>query len=552
MSLISRALGHRFKLPRAVTRKVAVERDIPVPMRDGVTLCADRWYARGYENAPVVLMRSPYGRGAVFGQMGRLFAERGFQLVLQSVRGTAGSGGTLRPFQQEHADGLDTLQWLRAQPWWSGHLYTFGMSYLGYAQWAMADETGHGIDAMALHVTLSNFKNETLAFGGFTLEGSLSWTRTMALLGGELPVWRQLMASRSKIKEELFNHLPLVELDRLATGREVPWWRDWLAHSDPSDPWWQPVDHSRRAAAIDAPVAMIGGWRDIFLPWQVSDFAAMQGAGRDAWLTIGPWNHTSTDGMAESLRQGIALFSAHTQGMRPFADRDRVRLYVTGANQWRDYPCWPPPGSREQRLYLQPGATLSTLPPASACAPTAYVYDPAHPTPAVHGPRLFEYTETPDMSALERRSDTVSFTSAALAEDTEIIGHVGAELFIRSSAVSADFYVCLCDVDEVGRPLQIVDGYVRLRPRDASPDEYGIRRAAVSCWPTAYRIRRGHRIRLIIASGAHPRYARNLGADEPIGSATHMVSALQEIFHHPASCSMLALTVSMPIAFVST
>jgi len=540
-------LGRRFRLPPAATRKVVVERELTIPMRDGVTLLADRWYGRGGERAPVVLMRSSYGRGAMFGIFGRLFAERGFQLILQSVRGTAGSSGQFRPFHQERRDGLDTLRWIRAQPWFSGHLYTFGMSYLGYTQWAMAEEAGRGIQGMALGVTLSNFRNETLAFGGFTLEGALSWSRTMSILGGDLPLWRQILASRSTLKPELFNHLPLRELDVLAVGHQVPWWHDWLIHSDPTDEWWSDVDHSRHAANTAAPVITIGGWRDIFLPWQIKDFEAMQRAGRHAWLTVGPWNHTSSEAMGEVVRQGLALFSADAQGTIPFADRDRVRLYVGGAaEEWRDYPSWPPPGSREQRLYLQADAMLSASPPTAPCSPTSYSYDPTNPTPSIHGPRLFEYSKMPDMSALEHRSDTVSFTSAPLPEDVEVIGAVGVELYVRSSATCSDFYGCLCDVDPSGMPVQVVDGYVRLRRRDAEADARGVRRITIECWPTAYRYRRGHRVRLIVASGAHPRYARNLGTEESLGTATKMVSAQQEIFHDPAAASALLLTVSTP------
>jgi putative CocE/NonD family hydrolase len=301
---------------------------------------------------------------------------------------------------------------------------------------------------------------------------------------------------------------------------------------------------------MTAPVVMIGGWRDIFLPWQIRDFEALQGAERNAWLTVGPWNHTSPEGSAEAIRQGLALFSADVRGTAPFGDRDRVRLYVGGgAGQWRDYPRWPPPGSREQRLFLHTGATLSASHPTAECAPTSYVYDPANATPAMHGPRLFEYSNTPDMSLLERRSDTVSFTSAPLTEDADVIGAVKVELYVRSSAGSTDFYACLCDLAPSGRPLHVVDGYVRLRARDAPADARGVRYVTLECWPTAYRFRRGHRVRLIIASAAHPRYARNLGTEEPIGTATRMVSSHQELFHGPTTRSAVVLTVCAPMSF---
>ena len=151
------------------------------------------------------------------------------------------------------------------------------------------------------------------------------------------------------------------------------------------------------------------------------------------------------------------------------------------------------------------------------------------------------------MSALERRRDTVAFTSAPLTSDLEAIGPVRAELYVRSDRLHTDFYVCLCDVDPAGRPLQVVDGYLRLRPGEAAGDSSGARRIEIECWPTAWRFRRAHRLRLIVASGAHPRYARNLGTGEPLGTGTRMLSARQEILHDLAHPSALCLTLGAPI-----
>lgn len=514
-------------------------------MRDGVSLLADRWYPADLDRAPVVLMRSPYERTGPFALMGRLFAERGFQLILQSCRGTGGSGGKLDPMRQEQADGLDTLDWIREQPWFAGRIYTFGLSYMGFAQWALAKQAGSRIDGMTLQVTLSNFRNETLAFGGFTQRGSMEWTALMNSL--DKSVWARLRQRFSSGDfETAHNHLPLRELDRLVVGKEVSWWQDWLAHSDPADPWWAKIDHSADVEDITVPAAMIGGWRDVFLPWQVKDFEAMQAKGRQAWLTIGPWAHADVGAMAESVRQGLALFSAHSAGSRPFADRDRVRLYIVGADEWREYPAWPPPESHQARLYLQPGFKLAPVAPTQPSDATTFIYDPNDPTPAIHGPRLMRGSRKPDMSPLEQREDTVSFTSGILLSDMELIGPVSAELCVRSDREHTDFYICLCDVDRSGIPLHVVDGYLRLRPGQPNAHANGVKRITIECWPTAYRFRRGHRLRLIVASGAHPRYARNLGTGEPLATGTHMLAARQEILHDAANCSAICLTLGSP------
>ena len=543
MSLLSLLVARRFRLPRRLPGTVIVERDVETPMRDGVVLLADRWYPPGDDRAPLVLIRSPYGRSGMFGLMGRLFAERGFQALVQSCRGTGGSGGRLDPMRQEQADGADTVRWLHTRSWFPGRLYTYGGSYLGYTQWALAKEAGTLLDGMSLQVTLSNFRNETLAFGGFTLEGSLQWTTMMRALNGRNPLWALLKRRRKGAWARIHAHLPLNQLDRLSTGESVRWWQDWVGHGEPDDPWWAKADHSGDVGNIEAPAVMVGGWRDIFLPWQVKDFVAMQARGRDVWLTIGPWDHTSMDCTVESLRQALVLFAAHAAGRRPFEDRDRVRLYVTGSGTWRDFPSWPPPRSREVPFYLQPRAGLSSVQPPAAAEPTRYVYDPSDPTPSLHGPKVMGGSKTPDMSLLQGRPDTVSFTTAPLSADLDVIGPAGVELHFRSDRAHTDFYACLCDVHPSGTPLRILDGYLRVRPAESAPDADGVRRISIECWPTAHRFARGHCLRLIVASGAHPRYARNPGSGEPLGSATRMLPARQEIFHDAPRPSALWLSV---------
>ena len=123
MSIGSRLTQWILRLPPAKTRDILVERDIKIPMHDGIELLADRHYPRGADKVPTVLVRSCYGKSGFIGFLnGRLLAERGFQVLIQNCRGTFGSGGRLNPFHQERGDGLATLEWIRKQPWFSGEL----------------------------------------------------------------------------------------------------------------------------------------------------------------------------------------------------------------------------------------------------------------------------------------------------------------------------------------------------------------------------------------------------------------------------------------------
>src|SRR3954470_34580 len=110
---------------------------VRTPMRDGVVLLGDHFAPVGGTARGTVLIRTPYGRGfPLSATNGRIFAAHGYHVLIQSVRGTFGSGGTFRPMAQEVEDGPDTVAWLREQPWFDGRLATVGASYLGWAQWS--------------------------------------------------------------------------------------------------------------------------------------------------------------------------------------------------------------------------------------------------------------------------------------------------------------------------------------------------------------------------------------------------------------------------------
>jgi hypothetical protein len=142
-----------------------------------------------------------------------------------------------------------------------------------------------------------------------------------------------------------------------------------------------------------------------------------------------------------------------------------------------------------------------------------------------------------DNRKLEARPDVLTYTTAALGADTEVIGEVSAEIWFRSSLPYADVFVRLCDVDPGGRSGNVCDGLTSLSGADA------VTRADVRLWPTAHRFKRGHRIRVQVSSGAFPRYARNPGTGEPPAGATRLVAADQEVYHDPAHPSAVILPV---------
>jgi len=532
MNLMSRLLQRRLKLPAPLTRDLVVQRDLRVPMPDGVDLLADRWAPRdGGAQLPTALIRSPYGRAGLIGMsMARPLAERGYQVLIQSTRGGFGSGGTFDPMRQEREDGLATLDWLVRQPWCGDAVVLFGLSYLGYVQLAVGDRLPPQVKALIPQVTESALSLEFLRKDGFSLETPFGWGTLVATMRGRWAILRQPIQARKT--QRALHTLPLGRADVAALGHRSDYIQDILAY-DADHPFWADADHRHRVAEVSVPVSSVGGWYDIFLPGQLRDFRALQQAGRPARLTVGPWTHLNGDGTA--VLEAIGFGLAHARGEQP-PPRPPVRLYVMGEEAWRDFDSWPPAGYATQRFHLRPGGALATE-PAGESAPDRYRYDPANPTPAVGGVRMVADSGRVENNALEARPDVLTYTTAALETDVEVIGEVSAEVWFRSSLPHADVFVRLCDVDERGRSYNICDGLVSLTGADE------LSQATVRLWPTAYRFRRGHRIRVQVSSGAFPRYARNLGTGEPLATATTLLAADQAVHHSPAHPSAVLLPV---------
>ncbi len=294
--------------------------------------------------------------------------------------------------------------------------------------------------------------------------------------------------------------------------------------------------HHSRVAEVSAAVCLVGGWYDIFLPWQLRDYATLRAAGRQPRLVIGPWTHADPHLLGHTMREGLAWFHRVQRGD---GDEGGVRVHVGGADEWRELPDWPPHEGATD-WYLQAGGALAPGTPADS-GPDKFRYDPADPTPSPGGPLLTPQAGRRDNRAVEARADVLVYTTEPLQSDYEAIGPVSATVHIRSSLSHFDVHVRVCEVDRAGHSENICDGLVRVTPGLFPPDEDGVRAVEVELWPMAYRFPAGHRIRVQVAGGAHPRYARNPGTGEPLASATKLLVADNEVFHDPDRPSLVRL-----------
>ena len=528
MSIASRLLARLYGLPRArsgVTRT----RGIRMPIADGLTLETEHYAPRLKGKHPTLLMRVPYGlRG--FGTVAEGYAERGYHVVLQACRGTGGSDGDFDPLVHEREDGLATLKWIGAQPWYDGRLGITGPSYLGYAQWAISDALPK-TSAMATKVTSAEFRSVVFPGGALHLGLWLNWLQTVE--GIRTNVWsfgqRMLSGGIERRTLRASMKLPLGTADRRVTGHTVPFWQRWMAEAN-SPGFWEKLDHTHRLGPETPPNHFISGWYDFMVDQLLRDYQTLVFAGQRPYLTVGPWVHVSPDLQKESFVETLTWMDAHLLGQHNRLRERPVRLYITGTEAWREFDDYPPGPPDIQIWHLHPGRVLSQRPVKSS-PPDTYRYDPARPTPNFGG-AIFAFVGAGpvDNAKLEAREDVLTYTSEPLVGDVTIIGQVGVTLYARASLPTADFFVRLCDVDENGISTNICDGFVRMTSASpAMPDD--IWKIGMKLHATAHTFRRGHRLRVLVASGAHPRYARNTGTDEPLQTATTLAASEIEIFH---------------------
>lgn len=554
------------------TGAVKVAYDVRVPMRDGVTLSADVYRRSGSSRSPAILLRTPYLKvSREQHELATYFAQRGYAVVWMDVRGRGDSEGTFVPYRLDGVDGFDAIEWIAAQPWCDGSVGTLGGSYLGRIQWLTALLRPPHLRCMVVLVTPSD------PF----VEVPTGTPSPMHLCWAHMTSGRVMQNIENVDWMKVYEHLPLVTMDEEALGRRIPCWKEDLEHVTLDDHW-RPLCYQDRFHEIDVPVLHISGWYDDEQIGTPRNFVGMtrnartEHARRSQKLLMGPWPHQ----VNRSTRLGEVDFGAHSViDLRAYQlrwfdhwlkgidtgimDEPPVRVFVMGANVWRDEHEWPLERTVWTRYYLHSegransrfgDGVLSTRPPGPAgssgagAVPDRYVYDPARPVPFITEPTSSQIGGPDDYAAIERRDDVLVYSTPPLEQDLEVTGPVLVELYASSSAKDTDFTAKLLDVWPTGFAQRLCDGIVRARYREGMEHavlmEPGrVYRFSIDLWHTSQVFLRGHCIRLEIASSAFPKYDRNLNTGEDMVHETQGVVAHQAVYHDAAHPSCIILPV---------
>jgi putative CocE/NonD family hydrolase len=567
----------------ALLSNIGIEFDVAASMRDGTRLRANIYRPSGAGPWPVLLSRLPYGKdlGGVVGVLDPVqAARRGYLVVVQDTRGRFRSEGDWEPFVREPEDGFDTIAWAAGLRGSDGQVGMFGWSYFGFTQWSAATLRPPALRAIAPFITWVDPLNGLLFRGGALELGVMgNWHLAQ---GFDVLVRRHatdpvaLSAAVAALGDELdmlgnegYASLPLAEFAPIRRHPLPPAFFELIER--PADrsvlaPFWIARDFDQ----VTVPSFNIGGWYDIFLADTIAGYLAMRERGVPSRLLIGPWAHATRQNPLGQTNFGVGsmpgFIDRHTDigslQLRWFdhwlkgldtgmLSEPPITLFVMGENRWRSETDWPLARAVPTPFYLRAGGRLATEAPGSDEAADQYVYDPSQPVPTLGGASLLTPDFPPgpfDQRSVEARPDVLMFRSEPLTRDVEVTGPIGVVLWAASSARDTDFVARLVDVAADGTSINLTDGIVRARYRDAHrgeaptlieadrPYEY-----AIDLWATSNLFRAGHRIGVDVTSSSFPRWDRNPNTGHPFGADADLQPARQTIRHDAGHPSRIVL-----------
>jgi uncharacterized protein len=535
------------------TMKTTVAKGVRVKMRDGTELVADIFRPAGDEPHPAILRRTPYGRDSLPAAEGEYWSSRGYALVVQDVRGRHDSDGEWKPWAHERTDGYDTIDWIASQSWSNGKVGMIGGSYGGMVQWAAAAEAHPALKCILPQVSPPDpFFDIPIDHGVPALFSALVWANYVR--HKSVPAKLESPGNLEKLLT-----LPLPRIDDEVLGHDIPFFNDWWTKGTPSAFDGEFMTDLRK---IRIPVLHISGWWDGDGIGTKLNWANLREAKHGSqWLIYGPWEHdfnSSTtfgdvdygaDAILELDSLYLRWFDTWLKDKKvAWEKQPRVRVFVTGANHWRELDDWPDPKSEPLTLYLSStgpanGAAgrgkLLRAPPKNE-KPDRYVYDPAKV-------KVAEESDSTIVRIPGDKKDVLVYRTEPLDEALDIAGPIELELYFSTDVKDTDFFASLVAVDEKGEMRSIgLPGKIRARylsgwetPTLLQPGK--TYKAVIALWDLAHRLEKGQRLGIIIESEMFPAYARNLNTGEPNAVATRMVAATHTIYHDAQRPSGLRL-----------
>ncbi|WP_084351029.1 CocE/NonD family hydrolase [Millisia brevis] len=455
-----RAADRRTIDPRAYGVTV---RDVAIPMPDGVRLHARVWLPADTATraVPALLEYLPYRlddwTSVRDSERHPWYAARGYASVRVDIRGTGSSEGFFDDeySEQELADGEAVIAWIAEQPWCTGRVGMFGISWGGFNCLQLAARRPAALHAIVTCCSTDDrYDNDVHYVGG-------------AVLGIDMSAWAATMLAFTA-------RPPRPEV----VGPEwIDQWRARLEHLRPLAPVWlghqRRDDYWRRGSvcedyrSVTAAVLAVGGWSD---PYRDTVFRLLENLEAPRKGLLGPWPHQYPDRdttpgpmidfLSETLRWWDRWLADEPTGVEDDPD---LKVWI----QQGERPA-PHPVERLGRwigVETWPSAMESvTLPLAGPEAPPRIVSTPA--ATGQDSGRFFPFGSSTDLPPDQRAEDGRSVVFDLPQRPAGLLGTATVRLRLRTTTPRATVIVRLCEVWPDGASTLLTRGVLNLTRRN--------------------------------------------------------------------------------------
>lgn len=512
--------------------------NVPIQMRDGVTLYCDVIRPDTPQPLPAILVRTSYYKEDVYAGTENWIlnalktAARGYNFIVQDTRGTGWSQGVSDPLGFEAEDGYDTVEAIAAMPWCDGNVGMVGFSFLGYCCLEAARLNPPHLRAI--------------------VPGMCGYLKNPFMLRYGVPTAQ----SKHQDNEDAFEKA----------------YRQVIEHLE-DEAFFRRIGRVESYDCVRIPTLNFTGWMDMELNTTIDNYqgyrtkAATAGARDGTRLIIGPWLHDSAlkdryafdsfgpqaSGITSKTDERILAFLDKylKQKESPYMEEKPVRLFLMGKNEWMETDVYPPREMVYEAYYLHSDGRANGLRSTGRLTPACpggepadrYVYDPANPFRTI---QLLSYEWFEDQTGREDRQDLLTYTSEPFEKPKVLCGPVYLRLFAQSTAVDTDFACRLLLVDPQGKARHLQGSLVRARYRNGKTPELiepgKIYEYSLLVGNVAREIPAGYALRIEVMSSLEPVARRHTNLADPMGP--EMQPAAQCIFHdkeHPSSLRLPVL-----------
>ena len=564
------------------------KKTVMIPMRDGVKLATDIYFPQGtQERWPTILRRTPYDKKTEEIEA-KYYARRGYVVAVQDCRGLFESDGIFEPFIVEPKDGYDTVEWLGTRDWSSGKVGMMGLSYQGWVQlWTASQKPPHLTTIVPSCSPADPFYDNPYLNGIF-MPPTIDLVQIFAAAAAGTLSDETMHKILYKRHDQALNSLPVIDFDKKLLGKEIPYWRRWIEHSS-NDDYWKQANFLATLKELDLPVFLQTGWFDLGVNGTRLVYEGLkQSKNKFIKLIIGPWGHVDKssskwdeydfgpEAAVDLQVLFLRWFDYWLKGKNnKILEEPLIQLFSMFSNRWLKGNTYPLPSTNFRKVFLSSSRGANTSQGDGKLIFSVsdagkevdqYVYDPGDPTPypdyyvpsekqsgqemATSGDAeaLHEKKSAYHKRITDSRNDILVFQTEPLRQPLTVVGPLSVILYASSSAIDTDWIISLMDADENGRILHLTLGGIRARYRNSLEkpellETNKIYEYKLDLGQTGMTFRKGHRIRIEVASAFFPLFSRNLNTGGQNEKDTAYKRATQRIYHSAKYPSCILLPV---------